>query len=847
MVKKSADAFAILAVMRTRRLLLGVALLMASGCECDVFTNPDVDGGTRNGGVGAPCTETANCRAGLVCDLTAMTCQPSGEVLEGGPCGLTGDCMDGLFCGPMRTCIPSGTGTDGTDCETTSECERGLICTLEGFGLRCRPSGTGDIGGGCVSETDCLAGLSCILGEGDMFRCLNPPSFHGDGGVNGMLPPAIPMWQGETCQPDDGAPQAYFHIRRGDDTDRDFYRLPFPNDVLRTATGIDLTGHPTPASALSVDVLGRHIEAAGTDLDGFATNPVIYFRFSQPYEWADISAETVQLIDLTPGSPDFGNNVSRTWLTTFGRITRYICPDWLSLRRGHGQPLRPGSTYAAILTSAIRTHVDGGNLPFGRADDLEVLLGDTAPTAEPLGSAWTRYAPLRDWLALPDTMDAAEVLNATVFTTQNPTAIMPAMRRAVRAQPAPTVSDITLCDAGVTSPCDDGAARVCSPANDDFYEVHARIALPRFQSGTAPYESPEDGGGIETDAAGTPLLQGTEQVCVVITIPKAVPEPTAGFPVIFYAHGTGGAFTSPVANGLAAQFARENAGSGAPNAITVSIDMPLHGSRANGSSRPPDVLVFNFLNPRAARDNFIQGAADLQSLVYWAETYVMPAADAPTGFDVRFDATRMAVWGHSQGASHAQLMLPFEDGLVAGLISGGGGDLTESLLTKTEPVNIRVAVPLALLDPDSDGGLVAGDQHPALALIQMFHERVDPVNYGDLYYRNTPGMTGHHVFMTYGLGDRFSTEPTLQAFARSAGMPHIMPGLVEFGLGTLLAPPVAGNVTVDTLPYTVGMRQYTPDAGDDGHFVSTRTTQGRVDAVRFLLEAVSGVVPPIGD
>jgi len=776
-----------------------------------------------------------------------MTCQPSGEVLEGGVCSLTGDCTDGLFCGPMRTCIPSGEGTDGADCESTSECERGLVCTLEGFGLRCRDSGLGDLGATCRSETECLAGLSCVAGEGDVFRCFNPPVFHGDGGVNGMLPPAIPLWQGESCQPDDGPPQAYFQVRRGDDSDRDFYRLPFPNDVLRTTTGIDLTGHPTPATALSIDVLGRHIESAETDLDGFATNPVIYFRFSRPYEWGDITAESVQLIDLTPGSPDYGNNVGRSWLTTFGRITRYICPDWLSIRRAHGEPLRPGSTYAAILTSAIRTHADEGNVAFNRADDLEVLLGDAAPTAEPLGSAYTRYAPLREWLAMPETMDAATVLNATVFTTQDPTAIIPAMRRAVRAQPAPTVSDITVCDTGVTSPCDDGAQRVCSPTNDDFYEVHARIALPRFQMGTPPYENPEDGGGIEVDAAGTPLVQGTEQVCAVITIPKAVPEPMAGFPVVFYGHGTGGAFTSPVTNGLAAQFARENAGSGAPNAITVSIDMPLHGSRANDSSRTPDVLVFNFSNPRAARDNFIQGAADLQSLVYWAETYVMSAADAPTGFDVRFDPSRMVVWGHSQGATHAQLMLPFEEGLIAGLISGGGGDLTESLLTKTEPVNIAAAVPLALLDPDSAGDLVGGDQHPALALFQMFYERVDPVNYGDLYYRNPPGMRGQHIFMTYGVGDSFSTERTMRAFARSAGMPHVAPVLVDLDLGEALATPVLGNVTVEMLPYTVGVRQYMPEAGVDGHFVSTQTTEGRADATRFVLEALSGVVPPIGN
>ncbi len=825
---------------------LGVALL-ASGCECDFFNGSDTDAGPRGGGVNDLCMADNQCRAGLVCDGATSTCQPPGNVIEGGVCALTGDCIEGLYCGPGRTCVPAGTGTDGTDCGSTSECERGLICALEGFGFRCRDSGTGDIGDGCISDTDCFAGLACLAAEGGQ-RCLNPPTFHGDGGVNGMLPPALPLWQGETCQDDTGPPTAYFHVRRGDDTDRDFYRLPFPNDVLRTSTGIDLTAHPTPMTALSVDVLGRHIDAAEQDLDGFATNPVIYFRFSKPYEWGDIDADSVMLVDITPTSPEYGANVGRSWLTTFGRITRYVCPNWLSIRRGHGQPLRPATTYAAILTSGIRTSADEGAEPFARAADLDALLSETAATG-PLASAWTAYAPLRAWLAAPETtLTADEVLNAAVFTTQDPTAMIPALRRAIRAESAPAVSDVTVCDTGVTSPCDDGDRRVCTAANPDYWEVHARIALPRFQAGTAPYEDPEDGGNIETDATGTPLVQGTEDVCMVMAIPKAVPVPPGGFPLVLYGHGTGGAFTSPLADGLAAQFATENGGSGAPNAVTVAIDMPLHGTRANGSTRTPDTLVYNFLNPLSARDNFLQGAADFLSLVYWAESYVLPAASSPTMSDVRFDASRVVVFGHSQGATHAMLVVPFEPGIRAALISGGGGDLTESLLSKTSPVNIAAAVPLALLDPDESGRLVGGDQHPALALFQMYYERVDPVNYGRHYYREPIDMVGHHVFMTYGIGDTFTTERTMQAFARAAAMPHLMPVIVPVeGLGDPVPAPAIGNVAVNMLPFSVGMRQYMPMAGSDGHFVSTQTTQGRADAVRFVLEAAAGSVPPIGN
>lgn len=828
--------------MRPGRLCFFFAgLVVASGCSCN--SRPATDAGPRDGGVGAGCSVDSHCRDRLVCDPVSSTCQPPGDGVEGDVCELTGDCAEGLYCGPGRTCVPAGEGQDGADCGSTADCVPGLVCTVEGFGFRCRAAGTGDLGAACNSDLDCIAGLRCSPGSAGALSCLNPPVFDGDGGVGGMLPPVLPGWPGVSCEVDESTPTAYFRIRRGDDSDRDFFRLPFPNDILRSGTGIDLSGFPTPGTALPIDVLGRHIEASETNMEGFATNPVVYFRFSRPFDWDDVTGDSLWLVDITPSSPDYGGNVGRAWLTTAGQITRYICPNWLAIRRGHGSPLRPGTTYAAILMTGIRTSVEEGSVQFQRSSDLNTLLLDAVPADEPLASAHARYQPLRDWLTETDLLDQTQVLNAAVFTTQDTTAIIPATREAIRAATAPVVSDVTVCDTGIASPCDDGGARQCSPANDDYWEIHARIGLPRFQQGTPPYENPEDGGGFATDGSGRPSVVATEQVCMLMTIPKVSSAPPMGFPVVFYGHGTGGAFTAPVGNGLATDFAN-----GGPRAITVAVDMPLHGSRRNGSTRSPDGLVFNFANPRAARDNFLQGAADLMALVYWAESYVMPSADAPTDFDVRFDPSRMVIFGHSQGATHAQLMVPFEPGIIAALLSGAGGDLTESLLTKTRPVNIAGAVPLALLDVASNGTLIAGDYHPALALLQMFYERADPVNYGILYHAEPVDMMGHHVFQTYGLGDSFSTERTMSAFARSARMPHVAPELVAIGgLGTILSPPVMGNVTIATVPYTVGLRQYMPDSGNDGHFVSTQTAQGRMDAVRFLNEALAGVVPSIGN
>lgn len=832
--------------------LLVFALAFSFGCECDFFGGSTPDAGPINQGVGDACMDVTHCRQGLIC-AADDTCQPAGTTLEGGPCALTGDCAEGLYCDARRVCSPAGTGADGADCQTTADCEPGLVCSLDGLGFRCRAAGAGDLGEACTVDLDCLAGLRCIVSDRGDRACGSPPPFGGDGGIGGELPPTLPRWDGVECAPDEEAlpPTAFFRVPRGEG-DGDFYRLPFPNDVRRTTDGISLAGHPSVGSVLATDILGQIIEAAEQDLTGFATNPVIYFRFSRRFHWDDVNGDTLLWLDITPGSPDYNRGtLNRSWLTTAGPITRYICPNWLAMRRGHGSPLRPGTTYAAIVLRGVREEL-GDNMPgeeFARDADLDALLSDTAPTGDSaLAAAWGEYATLRAFLADPmnTTITADRILNAAVFTTQDPRTLIPAMRGEIRSAPVPAITDLTVCDDGVVSPCDDGEQRVCGPSSTAYWEIHARISLPQFQEGTAPFETPQDGGAIALDAAGTPMIQRDEPVCMVMTIPRLATAPAGGFPVLFVAHGTGGAFTAPVASGISEIAATGDPGTGAPNAITIAIDMPLHGSRRGASTRASDFLVFNVANPRAARDNFLQGAADLMSLVYWAETFTLPAAMSPTGFDVALDATRFVLFAHSQGANHAGLMLPYEPAIRAVELSGAGADLTESLLTKTQPVNIARALPLALLDVDRDGNLATGGNHPALALIQMFYERADPVNFGRYVWREPLGATVPHVFMTYGLGDSFSTERTMTANARALGLTQVLPELTDLD-GAPVMPPLVGNEDVMGTAYTLGVRQYTPNAGDDGHFVSTLTAEGRADTERFLLQALAGSTPAIGE
>ena len=409
-------------------------------------------------GLGADCSaDTNGCRIGLAC--VAGTCQARGDTAEGNPCQLDGDCVDGLRCNHERVCATEGAGGEGDTCAGSHECQAGHVCLLQGLSATCQLGGDTDRGGECAGPTDCAAGLSCVNAALSSVCNSPPPALPG----SEPPPPTTGFWGGVSCEQDTGPVRAYFELPTGTELDGDFYRLPFPNDVHRTDNGLDLSRHPAPGTALSVDAVGRYLRAAETDLDGFSLNPVVYFRFSRAYDRAN-TGSAVTLVNIDENSPGFGTTHPVAWINTSGPLSKYICPDWLGYRTLHGFPLRPGTTYAAFIEDTITPSVDIGGT-FARSGDLDAMLSDVAPTEPRRLEAWNRYAPLRTYLGMSDTLEPARVLNATVFTTQREPDMAP-FRDAIRASAAPTLSDVTLCADGVTSPCEDESGRGACGAVD---------------------------------------------------------------------------------------------------------------------------------------------------------------------------------------------------------------------------------------------------------------------------------------------------------------------------------------------------------------------------------------------
>src|SRR5262249_22560190 len=163
--------------------------------------------------------------------------------------------------------------------------------------------------------------------------------------------------------------------------------------------------------------------------------------------------------------------------------------------------------------------------------------------------------------------------------------------------------------------------------------------------------------------------------------------------------------------------------------------------------------------------------------------------------------------------------------------------------------DIAKVVPFGLLDPDDSLKLAAGPFNPALAIIQSVFDRSDPINYGHHLYQDATSEApeGHHVFMTYGLGDTYAPEDTQIAYARAAVFRGVPPPLTaDTGLPPD-PPPLSANVTTGMTTRTVGLRQYQPKNNSDGHFVGVSAGQdGRVDVEHFLDMMLNGQTPAIG-
>jgi len=782
--------------------------------------------GPAGKGVGELCGADGECRSGLLCDATS-TCQPGHTLEAGQPCVISAECQDGLYCA-AGACAPAGDGQDGDSCVTDADCGSGLRCAIVGLGAVCVPEGAVDLGGACTSSTDCYGGLACV----DDQCAIMPP---------GVPPFGLP-WGGVECEEEPKTPVvAHFRVPRGDEQDGDYFRLPHPNDVRLTDGKLDLTGFPTPGDGLlGFDIVQRYVDAVEADLDGWGMYQSVIFRFSGPLD-LDSFDGAVKVVNLTD-SKSMGYYF--TYATNGGK---YMCDYRVAVSRSRGQVWEPTKTYAVLLLDTMKAD-DKSDVQ--QAADLTALLGPSTPSDAALSLHYDKYASLRTYLS-DNNIAPSTVLNASVFTIGSPRRYVEQLQGIIDAAAAPVASQWTLCDDGVSSPCPDAEGpRACPPAAASFHELHALVEIPIFQEGTAPYLDPADGGNLKVDNSTVEVAR-TEQVCLSLTVPKAV-MPAAGWPTVVFAHGTGGSFRSHVLSKLSEDFAM-GVSDGQGNTIkaaVLGIDQAQHGPRRNGSTKSPNDLFFNFSNPKAALGNVQQGAADQMALLRFVPTVAFDGS-SPTAEPFKLSSTAIAYWGHSQGATVGAVATPY--GSYRGVVmSGQGASLKDALISKSSPVNIAAVVPLVLSDFTSEGKLPHGNRHVVLNLMQQYIDGADPIAYARLIAVNPPqNVAAHHLMQAYGLSDTFTPAVVQATFALAAGVglaAHDSSVSSPDEIGKLMptATPATGNLKVDDKAVTAFVRQYAPSGSADGHFVAFDVPNARADVERFLAGALSGVTPQVG-
>ncbi len=513
----------------------------------------------------------------------------------------------------------------------------------------------------------------------------------------------------------------------------DWLAVGWPTDRLRGPDGHpDLSVFPDVGSEL----LAVYLEEGEKALDGYGLNGAVYFQLDIPVDVARLPgpADTtdplsvVQLVNVTPASAEYGARRPLEFRGYGVGLDPFYGPNTLALRPVSGFPLTEGETWCAVLTRGARD-VTGAVLQ--QPDAFGTALFE-APDLAPL-LAWLDDSPLH----------SVDIASATCFTTHRPTEELAAVVAYLDQAPLP---EVTL----YTEP------RV-------FDELHGTYEAPSFQAGDKPYE--EAGGYIELDADGVPVVQSLETIRFMVLLPRGHEMPEAGWPVVTYAHGTGGDYES--CRGAAGDL----------NAIglaVVCIDQPLHGSRGpEGLEEPLDntalvTLSFNFLNPLAGRSNFRQAAIDSMVLGRLLKGGALdrPEGETLTGQPIRFDPDRIYFFGHSHGGLSGALLLGVDPLFAAGVLSGAAGGLVHTILLRKDPLDIAELIRAIVLVSKEDFDVF----HPMLTLVQMMVDATDPLNYASRWQE-----FDRPIYVTEGTSDHASPAVATDHMGAAAGLPLIGP------------------------------------------------------------------------
>lgn len=638
-----------------------------------------------------------------------------------------------------------------------------------------------------------------------------------------------------------------------------FFGAPWPSELWRKPDGsLDFRGFPGADSFLLADAIAEAVQ----ETDAFSVSPVVYVHFTGSLDPTDLPApretrresSSILLVDVDPDSPDRGALIPVEH-RYYADDLRFIPERTLAIKPLSGFVLRPGTLYALVIRRSLTEP------PLGTTRDFE-LTKWTKPHPQPVVEAARRlHAPVLSEVGRMG-VDRSDIAALAVFRTQRPYDAFQSMFDAA-VEPGPHQPRLLRMDW-----VDD---------DDDTQELPYRVArgyycTPNFQRNIDEVPFLEAGGTIVRDAAGrvsiqpipadspyhTPECGPSIRARFVLTVPRGA-MPATGWPLLVVAHGSTGDAFAFVGEGSFAGFAAR------AGVAAVSTDQPLHGGQDEQGARPGSRKPFTFriggipirlpaeghgaelafyhpMRPPVMRDNLRQAAIDtvmLSRLMLGADFSKHPglafSTSSPSAADVRFDAERLFLAGHSQGSQSAAVVGVVDPWVRGVVLSGCGGDIRVAF-ARRQDTNAREVVQLLLRLEHGE----IDEFHPVLALVQGVLDPVDPQTWARLYRDPLPGRRPVSVLHFEGLGDTMTLPAMSEALATAMQSQPLRPLLQPIGglslLGIEPSPTVRGNAADGQA--TLALVQLAPEPGQDGHYVMYRDSRAS-QLVRAFLQALA--------
>ena len=620
-----------------------------------------------------------------------------------------------------------------------------------------------------------------------------------------------------------------------DRTNRD-RPLPFPDDVFLVPDAGNPTGFaldlvlPNIAGSASVmiDNLAAVVEAGS---DGWSPLGNLAVQLSAVPDQASLPLDraasldplsSVALVDLTPGSPSFGERIP------FQLIVRSdtFAPEPVvhALVIFPGLALEPEGTYGLVVTDRV---ISGEGQPLARSAFFQAALGP------PLGGEAAQVAATRplaeDVLAVAETLsplpiprgDVVLATRITVRSTDHFPDDLLAMREDVLATP-PNV-------------------QIASVVNDPFANTAALV------TGTFDVPVWVQGAFVARGPDGLPVATGTQAVPFVMMLPNASASPGAA-PVLMYQHGSPGSAQNEVPN------AARNFLAAAGFAVAGFTD--TLNRQFSTVTEQQFALLGNVLFNGEVPDYYIQHYAEqmafVRALQSLASLDVLPLG-APDGIP-DLDPGTLVYEGISYGSNHAQAFLAYEPDIRAAALVAGAVRFVELIeyQDRTLPLGgdplLRVTLPAFLT------GLRAPDLWMGLHLFAITYDRQDPHNHARFLYREPLEIDGTtqkaSLLVVEGIDDSFTSNNSTRSLARQlGGIPQLAPAVIAMPDLPQQAGPIQGNVDATT---TAAMVQFAPGGAAvpptpgcefqfEGHYCAQTAPAARAQRVDFYQSALVGV------